>query len=96
MSDTLDRLSGKTVLVTGADGFIGSHLCESLMAGGCRIRALAQYNSFNNWGWLEGIDLGEAVEVRTGDVRDPFFCQTLVKESRSSGHGHKCRARRPL
>jgi NAD dependent epimerase/dehydratase len=76
----MDRLSGKAVLVTGADGFIGSHLCEALMARGCRVRALAQYNSFNHWGWLEDIDRGTAVEVRTGDVRDPFFCQALVKD----------------
>ena len=44
-----------TVLVTGADGFIGSHLTEALLAKGYRVRALAQYNSFNNWGWLEDI-----------------------------------------
>jgi len=80
MSDTSDRLSGKNALVTGADGFIGSHLCEALMAQGCHVRALAQYNSFNNWGWLEEIDCLEDIEVRTGDVRDPFFCQTLVKD----------------
>jgi NAD dependent epimerase/dehydratase len=76
----MDRLSGKAVLVTGADGFIGSHLCEALMARGCQVRALAQYNSFNHWGWLEDIDRGKAVEVRAGDVRDPFFCQALVKD----------------
>ena len=43
------------VLVTGADGFIGSHLTESLLAEGYDVRALAQYNSFNYWGWLEDI-----------------------------------------
>ena len=41
-------------LVTGADGFIGSHLVDLLLAQGVRVRALSQYNSFNNWGWLEG------------------------------------------
>ncbi len=80
MSKLLDRLSGKTVLVTGADGFIGSHLCESLIARGCQVRALAQYNSFNNWGWLEDIEPSDAIDIRTGDVRDPFFCQSLVKD----------------
>ena len=45
-----------TVLVTGADGFIGSHLVEMLVAQGLKVRALAQYNSFNSWGWLEEIN----------------------------------------
>ncbi len=45
----------KLALVTGADGFIGSHLVEALLAKGYAVRALAQYNSFNNWGWLEEI-----------------------------------------
>ncbi len=49
----------RTVLVTGADGFIGSHLTEALLAKGYRVRALAQYNSFNNWGWLEDIAANE-------------------------------------
>lgn len=44
------------VLVTGADGFIGSHLTEALLARGLEVRALAQYNSFNNWGWLEDVE----------------------------------------
>lgn len=66
------------VLVTGADGFIGSHLTEALLAGGCSVKALAQYNSFNNWGWLEDIHSPE-LEVVTGDVRDPNFCRHIVK-----------------
>ena len=45
------------VLVTGADGFIGSHLVEMLVARGYKVRALAQYNSFNSWGWLEDVGL---------------------------------------
>ena len=68
----------KNVVVTGADGFIGSHLTEALLAEGCHVKALAQYNSFNNWGWLEGIKHPE-LEVVTGDVRDPNFCRTLVE-----------------
>lgn len=66
------------VLVTGADGFIGSHLTEALLAKGCEVRALAQYNSFNNWGWLEDIH-HPGLEVVTGDVRDPNFCRHIVK-----------------
>ena len=68
----------KKVVVTGADGFIGSHLTEALLAEGCEVTALAQYNSFNNWGWLEGIS-HPGLKVVTGDVRDPDFCRTLVK-----------------
>lgn len=66
-------LKGAKVLVTGADGFIGSHLVEALVREGASVRALVQYNSFNSWGWLESVDpefLG-AVEVFPGDVRDP-------------------------
>lgn len=66
------------VLVTGADGFIGSHLTEALLKEGCHVRALAQYNSFNNWGWLEQIHHPN-LEVVTGDVRDPNFCRHIVK-----------------
>ncbi len=62
-----------TILVTGADGFIGSHLVERLLESGYRVRALSQYNSFNNWGWLEGIT-SERLEVITGDVRDFNVC----------------------
>ena len=68
----------KTAVVTGADGFIGSHLTEALLAEGYHVRALVQYNSFNSWGWLEGLDHPE-LEVVAGDVRDPDFCRTLVK-----------------
>lgn len=66
------------VLVTGADGFIGSHLTEALLAKGYRVRALSQYNSFNNWGWLEGMHYPD-LEVVTGDVRDPNLCREIVK-----------------
>lgn len=68
----------ENVVVTGADGFIGSHLTEALLSEGCRVKALAQYNSFNNWGWLEEIS-HPLLEVVTGDVRDPDFCRSLVK-----------------
>ena len=69
----------QTVLVTGADGFIGSHLVELLIAQGYRVKALAQYNSFNDWGWLEDIKSIDQIEVLSGDVRDPHYCTYLTK-----------------
>lgn len=66
------------VLVTGADGFIGSHLVEGLLQRGYEVRALAQYNSFNNWGWLEDVR-HPALEVVTGDVRDPNLCREICR-----------------
>lgn len=70
----------KNVLVTGADGFIGSHLVELLVKEGYKVKALSLYNSFNNWGWLESIDCIDKVEVVSGDVRDPFFCKEITKD----------------
>lgn len=70
----------KKILVTGADGFIGSHLTEMLIREGYQVRALAYYNSFNDWGWLETISCKDKVEVVTGDVRDPFFCKEITKD----------------
>ncbi|PIW60936.1 NAD-dependent 4,6-dehydratase LegB [Shewanella sp. CG12_big_fil_rev_8_21_14_0_65_47_15] len=70
----------KRVLVTGADGFIGSHLVEMLVAQGYQVRALSQYNSFNHWGWLENITCLNDVEVVCGDIRDPHFCKHLCKD----------------
>ena len=63
----------KKVLVTGADGFIGSHLTESLLEKGYEVKAFAYYNSFNTWGWLDSLpaDKLKEIEVCTGDVRDP-------------------------
>jgi NAD dependent epimerase/dehydratase len=66
------------VLVTGADGFIGSHLVEALAAEGARVTALAYYNSFNDWGWLEKLPCLPQLKVVSGDVRDPHFCRGLV------------------
>ena len=66
-------------LVTGADGFIGSHLTEMLVAQGHHVKALSQYNSFNNWGWLEDISCKDQVEVLTGDIRDPHYCKHIAK-----------------
>lgn len=69
----------KTVLVTGADGFIGSHLTELLVGEGYRVKALSQYNSFNNWGWLEDIACLKEIEVLNGDIRDPHYCKHITK-----------------
>ena len=70
----------ENVLVTGADGFIGSHLTEMLLEKGYKVRALSFYNSFNYWGWLEDIPQNQNLEVITGDIRDPHFCMKLVKD----------------
>ena len=66
-------------LVTGADGFIGSHLVQLLLAKGHTVRALAQYNSFNNWGWLEDIPANPNLEIVCGDVRDPNYCREISR-----------------
>jgi NAD dependent epimerase/dehydratase len=67
------NLSGKKVLVTGADGFIGSHLVEALMAAGCDVRSFVFYNSFNSWGWLDSLPMEtiKGLDVFAGDIRDP-------------------------
>ncbi len=67
------RLKDKKILVTGADGFIGSHLVEALLAQGCNVRAFVYYNSFNSWGWLDTLppDVVRGLDVFSGDVRDP-------------------------
>ena len=70
----------KKILITGADGFIGSHLTEMLVAKGYKVRALSQYNSFNNWGWLENINCKKDVEIFTGDIRDPNYCKVITKD----------------
>lgn len=69
----------KRALVTGADGFVGSHLTELLLKEGYHVRALCQYNSFNSYGWLDGISHPN-LEIRSGDVRDSFFCDDLCKD----------------
>jgi len=68
------------ILITGADGFIGSHLTEMLVAQGHEIIALSQYNSFNNWGWLEDVNCKSKIKVLTGDIRDPHYCKHITKD----------------
>lgn len=69
------------ILVTGADGFIGSHLTEELVKQGYQVRAFALYNSFNTWGWLDTLpkEIMDNVEVFTGDVRDPNGVKEAMK-----------------
>ncbi|MDE0836952.1 MAG: NAD-dependent 4,6-dehydratase LegB [Akkermansiaceae bacterium] len=66
------NLTSKNVLITGSDGFIGSHLTEDFLEKGCNVRAFVYYNSFNSWGWLDNIskDKLAQIEVVAGDVRD--------------------------
>jgi NAD dependent epimerase/dehydratase len=75
------EIVNKTVLVTGADGFIGSHLTEMLVRSGARVRALSFYNSFNSWGWLEDIDCRDRVEIVSGDIRDPYFVRKITEDA---------------
>lgn len=70
----------KKALVTGADGFIGSHLTEFLLERGYKVKALAYYNSFNYWGWLEDVPPHPNLEIVTGDVRDQSQCHRLVED----------------
>lgn len=77
-----------TVAVTGAEGFIGSHLVENLVAHGQRVRAMVQYNSFNSWGWLETVEPGimAEVEVVLGDVRDPLSVRGFMDGAEAVYH----------
>ena len=71
----------KKVLVTGADGFIGSHLTESLLEKGYDVKAFTYYNSFNTWGWLDTLPKEKLnqIEVFSGDVRDPNGVREAMK-----------------
>lgn len=71
----------KNVLITGADGFIGSHLTEQLVREGHKVKAFAYYNSFNSWGWLDDLpkDVLNEIEVFTGDIRDPNGVKEAMK-----------------
>lgn len=71
----------KKILVTGADGFIGSHLVEELITLGYDVKAFCFYNSFNSWGWLDSFpkELQDKIEVFTGDIRDPNGVRTAMK-----------------
>ena len=76
-------LIGKHVLVTGADGFIGSHLVETLMEEGCKVKAFVCYNSFSSWGCIDSLpkDKLKDIEIFSGDIRDPNGVETAMKDS---------------
>jgi NAD dependent epimerase/dehydratase len=76
------KLFNKKVLITGADGFIGSHLTQRLLEEGCKIRAFVYYNSFNNWGWLDSLpkEQLDKIEIFSGDIRDPNGVRTAMKD----------------
>lgn len=75
------ELKNKKVLVTGADGFIGSHLVERLVEDGAKVKAFIYYNSFNSWGWLDSIaaDTKKKIEIFSGDIRDPNGVREAIK-----------------
>jgi len=75
------NLKNKKVLVTGADGFIGSHLVEKLINEGCNVKAFAFYNSFNSWGWIDTLPdvIKNSIEIFTGDIRDPNGVRLALK-----------------
>jgi len=76
------NLKNKRILLTGADGFIGSHLAERLLEEGCQIRAFVYYNSFNSWGWLDSLpkETKDKLEIFSGDIRDPNGVRTAMKD----------------
>uniref|UniRef100_UPI0040485893 NAD-dependent 4,6-dehydratase LegB n=1 Tax=Algoriphagus sp. TaxID=1872435 RepID=UPI0040485893 len=76
------QLFNKKVLVTGADGFIGSHLVEELISSGAKVKAFVFYNSFNSWGWLESLsdEQLKKIEIFSGDIRDPNGIRTAMKD----------------
>jgi len=74
------EIKNKKILVTGAGGFIGSHLAETLVRKGAKVKALIHYNSNNHWGWLEDSDLRDDMEVISGDVRDNFMMEKITKD----------------
>ena len=77
----MSTLAGQTVLVTGADGFIGSHLTEALVAAGAKVRAFCLYNSHGSWGWLEDARPEDQakIDVRMGDIRDERFVEAALE-----------------
>ena len=70
----------KNILITGADGFIGSHLTEMLVKHGYKVKALVQYNSLNSWGWIENTKCKNEIDILSGDIRDSNYCKHISKD----------------
>ncbi len=78
------KLLNKKVLITGAGGFIGSHLVEAIVKKDCKVRAFVHYNSFNSWGWLDYINktssIKDSIEVFNGDIKDPYGVKKAMED----------------
>lgn len=81
-------MSNQKIFLTGAGGFIGSHLCESLVKQGFQVKAFVQYNSLNSWGWLDHIEKNtlQEIEVVSGDIRDPFGVKNAMQSCTAVMH----------
>ena len=76
------NLEDKKVLITGSDGFLGSHLVERFLKENCKVRAFIFYNSFNSWGWLDTLPKEKLnkIEIIPGDIRDAYIVRSAVKD----------------
>ena len=85
---TIKKFIKPKILLTGAEGFIGSHLTEALVRDGYKVRAFIQYNSFNSWGWLDQCapDVKDQFEIFAGDVRDPHGIKEAMKDCEAVIH----------
>ena len=81
-------LAGMSILITSADGFIGSHLVERLVRLGHDVRAFVFYNSFNSWGWLDRLEpeARDGLDVLAGDVRDPYGVRAAMRDCQVALH----------